>query len=262
MNSKPILAPTLLSDLQTYFGPASPETASYVKTFGIRLYNFTGSHLSDQAANVLWGLRNLSATLEAIHDGLESADAPPEELQFSDRVEVLERRVHDLWYVEVPENEQHAIFRTFGWACLIYIYCTLRELPPELGMNAMLTGRIKSTLEESQDLNVLLATFRDLMLWIMFICGRVADARDRPFFASQATKLLLIQKVEKPVDVIIASEGFLWPERQPGLPVRTKVVLHSFQELGEDSDGGGSEAENITPRPMQTSHADPDSDSP
>ena len=262
MNSKPILAPTLLSDLQTYFGPASPETASYVKTFGTRLYNFTGSHLSDQAANVLWGLRNVSATLEAIHDGLESADAPPEELQFSDRVEVLERRVHHLWYAEDPENQQHAIFRTFGWACLIYIYCTLRELPPELGMNAMLAGRIKSALEESQDLNVLLATFHDLMLWVMFICGRVADARDRPFFASQATKLLLIQKVEKPVDIIIASEGFLWPERQPGLPVRTKVVLHRFQELGKDSDDRGSEAEDITPRPIQTSSAHSDNDSP
>jgi hypothetical protein len=262
MNSKPILAPTLLSNLETYFGPASPDTASYVKTFAIRLYNFTGSNLSDQAANVLWGLRNVSATLEAIHDGLESPDAPPDELQFSDRVEVLERRVHDLWYVEDSERGQHAIFKTFGWACLIYIYCTLRELPPELGMNAMLAGKIKAALEESQDLNVLLATFCDLMLWIMFICGRVADARDRPFFASQATKLLLVQKVEKPIDIIVASESFLWPERQPGLPLRTKVILHRLQDHREDSDEGGSEAENITPRPIQSSHVRMDSDSP
>lgn len=166
--------------------------------------------------------------LEAIHGGLESADAPPEELQFSDRVEVLERRAHTLWYVEDPDHEQHVIFRTFGWASLIYIYCALRELPPELGMNSLLASRIKSALQDCPYLNVLLATFRDLMLWQMFICGRVADARDRGFFANQATKLLLIQKVDKPVDIIIASEGFLWPERQPGLPHRTKFVVHTL----------------------------------
>lgn len=264
LDSKPILAPTLLSDLETYFGPASPETTSYVKTFGIRLYNFTGSPLSDQAADVLWGLRNVSATLESIHSGWESADALPEEMQYSDRVEVLERRVHRLWYVEDPDNEQHVIFRTFGWACLIYIYCTLRELPPELGMNAMLAGRIKAALEECADLNVLLATFRDLMLWQMFICGRVADPRDRPFFASQATKLLLVQKVERPVDIIIASESFLWPERQLSLPVRTKFVLHNFQGDEGASDEGESDTgdENCTPRPIQPASIQLDSDSP
>jgi hypothetical protein len=166
-----------------------------VKTFATRLYNFTGSSLSDQAANVLWGLRNVSATLEAIHEGLESADALPEEIQFSDRVEVLERRVHDLWYVHNPDNEQHVVFRTFGWACLIYIYCTLRELPSELGMNALLSRRLKAALEECSDLNVLLATFPDLMLWQMFICGRVADARDRVRFPRACFSLPYISRV-------------------------------------------------------------------
>lgn len=263
MDTKPILAPTLLSDLESYFGPASLETSSYVKTFATRLYNFTGSSLSDQAADVLWGLRNVSAKLEAIHDGLESADAPAEELQFSDRVEVLERRVHTLWYVEDPDNEHHVIFRIFGWACLIYIYCTLRELPPELGMNSLLANKIKTALEECPCLNVLLATFRDLMLWQMFICGRVADARDRPFFASQATKLLLIQKVDKPVDIIIASEGFLWPERQPGLTQRTKFVLHTIRQKGEPDEGGSeSEDQDPTSQRVQPEFMRLDSDSP
>ena len=235
-----------MSDLDTYFGPATPETMSYVKTFATRLYNYTGFSLSDQAADVLWGLRNLSLKLEAIHDGLESADAPPEQLQFSDRVEVLERRVHTLWYVEDPEKEQHVLFRTFGWACLIYIYCTLRELPPELGMNALLAGRIKTALQDHPSLNIFLATFRDLMLWQMFICGRVADARDRPFFASQATKLLLSQKVEKPVDIIIASEGFLWPERQTGVRRRMKFVLHTTRNNRQAIDGCDSDSESET----------------
>ena len=263
MDTKPILAPTLLSDLETYFGPASRETTSYAKTFATRLYNFTGSSLSEQAADVLWGLRNVSAKLEAIHDGLESADAPAEELQFSDRVEVLERRVHTLWYIEDPKNEQHVIFRTFGLACVIYIYCTLRELPSELGMNSLLANRIKTALESCPYLNMLLATFRDLMLWQMFICGRVADARDRPFFASQATKLLLIQKVNKPVDIIIASEGFLWPERQPGFLHDTKFIIHTLRPKEATEEGeSGSEDQGSPSQTGQSSSMSLDSDSP
>lgn len=191
-----------------------------MRTFQLRLYNFTGSPLSEDAGAVLWGLRNVSELLEAIHAGTESPDrAIPEDIHFSDRVEVLERLVLKLWYVEDPANEQHPIFRTFGWACIIYIYTILRELPPELGMNPMLAGRIKAALEATPDLNVLLATFQDLMLWQMFICGRIADSRDRPFFASQASKILMIRKTETESEIIVASEGFLWPERLVKLPV-------------------------------------------
>ncbi|KAH6701950.1 hypothetical protein BKA61DRAFT_199898 [Leptodontidium sp. MPI-SDFR-AT-0119] len=136
------------------------------------------------------------------------------DLQFSDRVEALERLVHSLWHVENPENPQHPIFRTFGWACLIYIYTILRELPKELGMNTMLANRIKLALESCPDLNVLLATFQDLLLWQMFLCGRVADYRDRPFFAQQATKILIVRKTESSGEILAASKEFLWPERQ------------------------------------------------
>jgi hypothetical protein len=213
--SKPLLAPDLdLSDLQTYFGRPSNTTTSYTKTFGTRLFNYTGSAQSDQAATVLWGLRNISELLEAIHEGTASPDAVlASDIHFTDRVEVLERLVHPLWYVEDPGSPQHAIFRSFGWACCIYIYTTLRELPKELGMNAMLAGRIRAVLEACPDLNVLLATFQDLLLWQMFICGRVADSRDRPFFAQQATKILMVRKLENKTSILVAAEGFLWPER-------------------------------------------------
>lgn len=233
--TRPVVPPTVGSDLRTYFGRPSASTAKYAKTFGLRLYNFTSSALSDQAAKVLWGLRNVSAILEAVHDGTASPDTVlPEDTQFSDRVEVLERLVIDLWYVEDSDNEQHPIFRTFGWACIIYIYTVLRELPPELGMMAMLAGRIRTALEACSDLNVLLATFQDLMLWQMFICGRIADARDRPFFASQASKILMIQKTENESDIIVASEGFLWPERLTKLSVRTVAVSHIAQQVKEE----------------------------
>lgn len=164
---------------------------------------------------MLWGLRNLSQLAEDFHQGKLLLDTVvASDIQYTDRVEVLERLVHQLWYAEIPETPQHTIFRTFGWACLIYIYTVLRELPKELGINAMLAGRIKLVLESCSELNVLLATFPDLFLWQMFICGRVADERDRPFFASQATKILLIRKLENPDEILVAAEEFIWPERR------------------------------------------------
>jgi hypothetical protein len=220
-----------MTNLRKYFRRPSRKTVQYAKTFGTRLYNFTNSPLSDQAVNILWGLRNLSEILEAIHEGTESPDTVlATDTQFTDRVEVLERLVHQLWYVDDPAGQQHAIFRTFGWACLIYIYTTLRELPKELGMNAMLAARIKGALETSPDVNVLLATFQDLLLWQMFICGRVADARDRPFFAKEATKILMVRKLEDQTDIVAASEGFLWPERVEG-QARSCVIYEVSDEM-------------------------------
>lgn len=243
--TKPVLQQSLGSDLNEYFGLPSSATASYVKTFKLRLQNFTGSPLSDDAGNVLWGLRNISAILGAIHEGTESPDRIiPEEMHFTDRVEVLERLIMNLWLAEDPNDEQHIIFRTFGWAALIYTYTVLRELPPELGMNPMLAGRIKAALEISPDLNVLLATFQDLLLWQMFICGRVADSRDRPFFASQASKILMIRKIEAEDEILLASEGFLWPERLVKLPVRAATVSHfveQVKEIKQESSDSGPE---------------------
>ncbi|KAK0124635.1 hypothetical protein ONS95_009582 [Cadophora gregata] len=215
LDSKPLIEPALdLSGLESIFGRPSAATGSYTKTFGNRLYNFTGSSLSDLAGTVLWGLRNVSERLEGIHAGTEMLDTlRPTDIQFTDRVEALERLVHGLWYVEDPENPQHPIFRTFGWASLIYIYTILRELPKELGVNTMLANRIKLALEACPDLNVLLATFQDLLLWQMFLCGRVADSRDRPFFAQQATKILIVRKTENSDEILAASKEFLWPER-------------------------------------------------
>ncbi|KAH8663580.1 hypothetical protein BGZ60DRAFT_70815 [Tricladium varicosporioides] len=220
LSSRPILEPTLnLSDLQIFFGQSSACTTIYASEFATRLYNFTSSLLSDQAASIIWGLRNVSQLHEDIHAGRVLADtAHASNLQFTDRVEVLERLVHPLWYVEDSSGiKQHAIFRTFGWTCLIYIYTVLRELPKELGMNSMLASRIKAELETCAELNVLLATFQDLLLWQMFICGRVADKRDKPWFASQATKILLIRKLENAGDILKAADEFLWPERKVSL---------------------------------------------
>ena len=106
-------------------------------------------------------------------------------------------------------------------------------------MNAMLAGRIRSALESRHDLNVLLATFQDLFLWQMFVVGRVADARDRAFFAQQATKILLIRKIDNQEEILGAAEGFLWPEREVVTPVQaafvedvTDLTMSDVDELG------------------------------
>ena len=230
-----------LNDLKAYFRSPTRQTTAYAQNLAVRLFNFTNSALSEDVVNIFWGLRNLSTILEAIHEGTDTPDTVlPSDIQFSDRVEVLERLVHKLWWVDKLAEPQHIIFRTFGWACLIYIYTKLRELPKELGLNAVLASRIRHALEASPVLNVLLATFQDLLLWQMFICGRVADSRDRPFFAQQATKILMVRKLEDPADIVIAYEAFLWPERvRPTGTVAGTVIT----EEGDNMEG--KEASNI-----------------
>ncbi|KUJ13029.1 uncharacterized protein LY89DRAFT_785555 [Mollisia scopiformis] len=244
LKSKPLLTPALdVSNPEKYFRKPSVLTASHARTFGARLYNYTNSTLSDHAVNVLWGLRNVSKILEAIRNGTEQLDTPSAtDIQFTDRVEVLERLVHPLWYIENPASPQHPIFQTFGWTCCIYIYTILRELPKELGMNIMLANRIKTTLEACQDLNVLLATFQDLLLWQMFICGRVADFRDRPFFVQQATKILMIRKIENPEEIMAVTTAFLWPERYEGF--RSEVNDEFGAEAGNSDFSEGVEEYN------------------
>jgi hypothetical protein len=230
------LEPTIdISDFKTYFGQPSSDTISYAQTFRTRLYNFTNSPLSDLAATALWGLRNVTQLRDDFHKGAASPDTPlSTDIQFTDRVEVLERLVHQLWYVEDPENEQYAIFRTFGWTCVIYIYTILRDLPKELGMNTMLAGRIKAVLESCSDLNVLLATFNDLFLWEMFVCGRIADDTDKAFFASKATKILMIRKLEQQEDILVAAEAFLWLERHVSSTPSSSTVSGLDSEMLED----------------------------
>ncbi|TVY42770.1 hypothetical protein LOCC1_G006827 [Lachnellula occidentalis] len=236
LSAKPILEPSMdFSDFETHFGQPSTDTISHAQTFRARLYNFTNSHLSSIAGTALWGLRNITNLRDGFHEGTASPDTEfSTDIQFTDRVEVLERLVHQLWYVEDAQNEQHAIFRTFGWTCLIYIYTILRELPKELAINTMLAGRIKSTLESQMELNVLLATFNDLFLWEMFVCGRVADGRDKTFFASKATKILIIRKLEHQEGILDAAEAFLWPERHVSSTPSSGAVGGHDHEMTDD----------------------------
>lgn len=212
----PQLEPTLLDpDIATYFKEPSRCTLENAKAFRIRLLNFTDMQdLSDIAANVYWGLRNITELLEGFQAGSENEvlDVKDDDVQYSDRVEVLERATHTLWYNNTKDPST-LVFRLFGSATLIYIYTVLRELPPELRIMKLVALRMKDQMERATDLNVLLATFPELMLWILFLGGQVAETQRKPFFARQASKILIMKKIEAQDDILKASQNFLWPER-------------------------------------------------
>jgi hypothetical protein len=211
---EPHLELTLLDpDISVYFRRPSPYTMKNAKALGVRLFNFTElREFSDIAVNIYWGLRNLTEIVEGFKAGVEVVDGHADDLQFSDRVEGLERATHTLWYSST-KDPQTTIFRLFGSATLIYIYTILRELPSELRMLKLLAMRMKDQMERASNLNYILATFPELMLWILFVAGQVAETERKPFFARQASKILLMKRIENQTDILKASQSFLWPEQ-------------------------------------------------
>ena len=212
------------------------------KAFGARLLNFTDwQDLSDVAVNVYWGLRNVTELLDDFKTGTEKGipDAHDDDVQFSDRVEVLERAAYPLWDSDMKDPST-LVFRLFGSATLIYIYTVLRELPPELRIMKLVAMRMKDQMERAQNLNVLLATFPELMLWILFLGGQVAETARKPFFARQASKILLMKRMEDQQQILKASQDFLWPERHP---------IEAEEKRVEDfEDGSFSESSEATSR--------------
>ncbi|KIN05868.1 hypothetical protein OIDMADRAFT_17038 [Oidiodendron maius Zn] len=43
----------------------------------------------------------------------------------------------------------------------------------------------------------------------------------------------MIRKVESEDEIIVASEGFIWPERLIKLPIRAAVVSHIVEQVEE-----------------------------
>lgn len=76
-----------------------------------------------------------------------------------------------------------------------------------------------SELEKCPYQNVLLATFQDLLVWVMFLGGSVAGPREKSYLARMVSKILLVNKIEQEKDIITASHRFLWPEVEEGLEV-------------------------------------------
>jgi hypothetical protein len=209
------------TNLSAYWGLPSPATKIYTKDFVTRLHRFTNLQgLSEQAGKVFWALRNLSALLEAILAGKESADSPnPNDIQFSDRVEMLERSVLPLWHASGNEGYHFTIFRLFGWASLIYIYSEFRHVPCGMLIFQRLAERIRIDIGKCLDLNELFGTFPDLMLWILQIASLKASQSQKFFFRNQASKILQILRIQGERDSGFEALTFLWPEKREHMTI-------------------------------------------
>jgi hypothetical protein len=201
----------------TYYGSPSFSTTSYAADLEARLLHFTRQlEPSNSAARIYWGLRNVSI-LKTTASSTDSNSSRG--LHFSDRCELLEREVQQLLHRSLressPEIDKHSlIFTLFARASLIYIYSALRDLL----MNVKMFQELGNMLEESMDigdydLNILLGTFPDLMLWVLFLGGSVAGLSHKVWFAKTAARILRVFKIE---DNMIkgSAAAFLWPEKR------------------------------------------------
>jgi hypothetical protein len=80
-------------------------------------------------------------------------------------------------------------------------------------LTRMLAERLEYLLDiPHADLNVLLGTFPDLMLWVLFLGGGTAKMRSKIWFAKTAARVLRIQKVNEMDGIKVSATRFLWPE--------------------------------------------------
>jgi len=218
---RPLFCPPQMiePDLNAYYGPPSLSTVSYAQAFCTRFVNFTGQQeLSELAAKILWGLRNLSVLKETAN---RAESLSYESISYSDRVELVERETERLLHDTLQDIESGCglkktrpsiIFTLFAYATLIYINSTFRELVPSF-ITTVLAHRLELGMDlEDAELNILLGTFPELMLWILFIGGGAARPKSKIWFAKTASKILRVQKLEEEADIMTAYTSFLWPE--------------------------------------------------
>jgi hypothetical protein len=218
---RPLFCPPQMiePDLNAYYGPPSLSTASYALGFCTRLVNFTGQQEpSELAAKILWGLRNISVLKETAN---VAESLSYESISFSDRVELIEREtqklLHDTLQINEPgyapkQPNPSLIFTLFTYATLIYINSVFRDLVPSF-ITVVLANRLEIGMDlEDAELNILLGTFPELMLWTLFIGGGAARPKSKVWFAKIASKILRVQKLEEEKGITAASTFFLWPE--------------------------------------------------
>jgi hypothetical protein len=84
------------------------------------MYTFTSSkELSQQASAAFWGLRSVSE-LHSIRKMEASADtAGPDDVQYGDRTEALERVLVPLWHVRNGDCKRAGLLRMFAWDSLM-----------------------------------------------------------------------------------------------------------------------------------------------
>lgn len=207
----------LTCDMEAYFGVSTPLARSLMRDFTTQLEIFTDLRdLSQQAGEVFWALRNLSEFLQvssAKKNVLDSTNI--NDIQFCDRVEMLERLLHPLWHVGDQGTPHSPIFRLFGWTSLIYIYDVFRQVPGNMLIFQLLARRVKVEMENCGDPGVLFEKFPDLMQWVLFLCRSNAGISERPFFTMHLGNVMPLDRiVDRDVTAMLASQMFFWPENR------------------------------------------------
>lgn len=209
------------SNLRLYYRPPSVSTASYAAALSIRLRNFTNSReASSLVGSIYWGLRNVTLDREVANKHYHAKSG----IQFSDRTEVLERELQRLIHDVLPPvpltsatsktgiPDPNLIIRLFAYASLIYVGFVLRDLLENV-LSKILAQRLELSMDiDDSELNILLGTFPDLMLWVLFLGGGAARSKSKVWFARTAARILRIQKVSELEGIQEAATRFMWPE--------------------------------------------------
>lgn len=230
------------ADPNVLYGPPSLSTQSYARDLSARLSSFTGNvEASDAVANLYWGLRNLSILLDKTPKSESNKG-----LSFSTRAEFLEHQTRKLLASSVnedgtpkpdanltanttttakPDPKTTSTFNPiiliplFCHATLIYTYSILQQLAPCVPVYAQLSERLETVMDiPDSQLNILLGTFPDLMLWVLFLGGKASPATmlgassRKVWFAKTAARILRVRKVEEREGIEVASQAFLWPD--------------------------------------------------
>ena len=103
------------------------------------------------------------------------------------------------------------LLRMFAWASLIYLYANLRDAPKGMPLYGRLAERIRVEMDECHELKVIYETFPDLMLWILFLAGRVRASSPTHTSQERQLKFWPLKRVFEEIDIKVASQTFLWP---------------------------------------------------
>lgn len=130
--------------------------------------------------------------------------------------------------------DPNLILRLFANTALIYVGVTLRDVV-ESELHRNLAQRLELGMDiDDSELNILLGTFPDLMLWVLFIGGGAVRMRSKVWFARTAARILRIQKVSELDGIKEAASRFLWPEgRENYDPSLTVEVAEDVEVIAD-----------------------------
>ncbi|TVY62891.1 hypothetical protein LSUE1_G009195 [Lachnellula suecica] len=139
--------------------------------------------LSQDAIEVYWELQHLSAVKDeaVLYEG-KTSDID----SYSDSLEYLERQVVAILHSEhlTSPSRNTSILHLFATAAILHIYIFMRDLPRGLPFRYLMAERLRNEIE-SVDIEMLLAPYPELVLWILIMGGVGAiGASNKNWFAN------------------------------------------------------------------------------